>query len=153
METDHNYYLECKRKVEKLEKDWKAKNLNNETALQSANEWRKTLFYYVINEQNTTIRARIQELLDKVYNLINEIKEEMKNVYIVTTNNNQTIVCSDESLVKKCIERLGKDVSVAQHKAQICQSEEDINKILLEIKKEENKYDGPILQVFGETYE
>ena len=138
MQTDYDYYLECKRKVEGVEKDWKAKKLSNEYALQVSNDWKKALMVYIANDGPTPTRAKIEELLVKLNTLMGKIKQEMKNVYIIQTDSNQTIVCADENLVKKCTERFGKNATVT--KTTICVSEQDLDKILPQ--KEEPSLNG-----------
>ncbi len=68
--------------------------------------------------------------------LIQEIEEATKTIYILKTNKDKVIACADEGLVKKCIERLGKE-NVKYSKMQVCKTQEDLDGVLFEDKLEE----------------
>lgn len=140
MQTDYDYYLSCKAKVSILKRDWELKNISNEVALQCAKDWKQAMTYFVVNESPTPTRANIEKLLVELNKLIDKIQEDMKTIYIVQPDEHEIIVCSNENLVKKCLERLGTNVSSEPIKTKICQSEEDLDEILP--KKEEPSLKG-----------
>ena len=75
-------------------------------------------------------------LANRIENIIEEIKEEMKTIFILRTNKDKVLAVADESLVKKCIARLGKE-NVKYSQMKVCQTEEDLDSNFLEDKLEE----------------
>ena len=75
-------------------------------------------------------------LANTVDKMIETIEEEMKTIYILKTRKDKVLAVADESLVKKCIARLGKE-NVKYSQMKVCQTEEDLDSIFLEDKLEE----------------
>ena len=130
MMIDEDYYYDCEKKFDNLEKEWKSKKISNEFALQTACEWRKALVYVIASNVPTPSLSKISSLVGRLDKFTGKIKEEMKTIYVLRTDKTKMIACADESLVKKCIERLGKDTLVATYKMKICKTEEDLDRVL-----------------------
>lgn len=132
MMSDYDYYIDCKTKIESIEKDWENKLISNEYALQSVKDWKKTCMEFVANEDPSPERGDFLSLIRYLNDFKARIKEAMKTIYILRTDKTKMIACADESLVQKCIARLGKDTQVATYKMTICQSEKDIEELFSE---------------------
>ena len=139
-DLNEQYFLVLRSYILDKEDKWKNKEISNQEALKFFEEKNIEVFFFVRNNKPSHLRTKMSELLEYINNVINQIKEEMKNVYVIHTNNNETIVCADESLIKKCLERLGTNVSSEPIKTKIYQSEEDLDEILP--KKEEPSLKG-----------
>ena len=74
----------------------------------------------------------------------------MNSAYLLEIRDKK-IVFTDESLLNKCRARLSNQTSftISPVQVKICSSEKDLEILLPETNKEENKNDTPILQVFG----
>ncbi len=129
-DLNEQYFLVLRSFIVDQEDKWKNKAISNQQALEFFQKKINEISFFVRNNKPSHLRTKMTGLLEYIDIIISQIKEEMKNVYIIPTNNNQMIVCSDENLVKKCLERLGKDVSSEPVKTKFCQSEEDLEKIL-----------------------
>ena len=146
-DLNEQYFLRLRVAILTKETRWKNKEITNKQALDFFQEKSREICFFINNNQQSHLRTKMSGLLEYVNILISQVKEEMKNVYIIRTDKTKMIVCADENLVKKCIERLGKDVSVATYKTTICQTEQDIDKILQ--KQEEPNGDFVFLEFHG----
>ncbi|MBO5954619.1 MAG: hypothetical protein J6Q13_01475 [Clostridia bacterium] len=96
------------------------------------------VFYSAFNKKNSEVNTNLVSLFDQICALIEKINEEMKTIHIIRTDKTKIIACANAKLAQKCIARLGKDAKVATYKIQICETEEDLNNILLEDKLKED---------------
>lgn len=170
-DLNEKYFFNLRNNILEQENQWKNKCISNKQALDFLQGKRQEICFFINNSRPSHLRTKMSGLLEYVNILINQIKDEMKNVYIVHFKDNQTIVCADESLLKKCLDRLENDSSIKPIKTTICQTEEDLDMIL---PKKEAKLDGDfvylefhglpqdnkkqsnsddIINTFGETYE
>ena len=122
--------------VSSIEENWKNNHLTSKDANEKLTELLKTLVLAIARAENLETQAKLTTLNSKLVDLINETLEEMKSIYIVRTNKDKVLAVSDKRLVERCIERLGK-VNVKFSKINVCQTEEDLEGVLLEDKLEE----------------
>ena len=121
------YFSSMKTFVEDNEKAWRNKEMSNKQALDFFKEKNGEIFFFVRNNPESEIRNSFLKLGIYVQDLIKEIREEIKTIYVIKTNN-KLISVSDETLLQKCLLRLGNNVDV--FKMKVCQNEEDLDYIL-----------------------
>lgn len=129
---NETYYQILKEYIEHTEQNWRNKTITHKQALEFFKEKQKEVGFFLRNNPHSTLRIKFDDLSTFIYKLIQEVEEEMKTIYILRTDKTKMIACADESLVQKCIARLGKDTLVTTYKMKICQTEEDLESVLLE---------------------
>ena len=135
-DLNETYFKILREYILSTEQKWRNKEITNKEALDFFKEKNNEVGFFLKNNASSKLRIKMSGLSTIILNLIQEIEEEMKNIYILRTNKDKVIACADENLVKKCIERLGKE-NIKYSKMKVCQTEEDLEGVLLENKLEE----------------
>ena len=127
------YFSAMRDFIKNQEQAWRNKEITNKKALALFKDKRGEIAFFLKNNAESELYGNFLQLGLHVNALIKEIKEEMKTIYILKTNEDKLISVSDESLLQKCLARLGTDIEV--FKMKVCQTEEDLE-IALEDKTE-----------------
>ena len=136
-DLNEKYYIRLKEFIQNIEQSWRNKEITNKDALDFFKEKNNEIGFFLKNNASSPRKMKMIGLSTTIRGLIQEIEEAMKIIYVLRTDKTKMIACADESLVKKCIDRLGKDVSVATYKMKVCQTEEDLDGIFAEAKLKE----------------
>lgn len=126
-------YLEnVKKQFETIKQDWANTNIDDIDAYLELKDLNQELFYFIFNHQTCNFNGEMNTLYNEINDYMAQIKKQRKIVYILRTDKTKMIAVSNESLVQKCIARLGKDVQVETCKTKVCQTEDDLDAVLLE---------------------
>ena len=123
--------------VEDNETAWRNQEITNKQALLLFKDKRGEIAFFLKNNAESPLGRSFLQLGLHVNDLIKEIKEEMKTIYIVKTDKNRLISLSDQNLLQKCLARLDADVEV--FKMKVCETEEDLDILLDDKQDDEHK--------------
>ena len=131
------YFSAMKNFVESHEKAWRDREISNKQALAIFKDKRGEIAFFLKNNADSELKRKFLKLGLYVQEIIKEIKEEMKTIYIVKTDKNKLISVSDQNLLQKCLARLDADVEV--FKMKVCETEEDLDILLDDKQDDEHK--------------
>ena len=145
-EMSKKYFQVYNEYVSSIEENWRNNHLTSKDANEKFVELLKTITYSVVHTEDVEFKAKMTTLYNKLNTLIDETVEDMKTIFVLRTNEDKVIAISDISLVQKCIDRLGKE-NVKYSKMKLCQSEEDLDNVLLEDKLQEQLKNPRIVHI------
>ena len=130
------YYQNLFQSIKHEKENWENKNSTNKDALHFFKVKQSEIYFFLKSNKPSYLKLKMLALANTVDKMIETIEEEMKTIYILKTRKDKVLAVADESLVKKCIARLGKE-NVKYSQMKVCQTEEDLDSIFLDDKLEE----------------
>lgn len=132
METhDENFLKKSISEFNRINENWNNKHADAISIYLELKDLSKEVFYFIYSNNDSIVKPKLLALHTKITNLMVEVKEHKRIIYIMRTRKDKVIAVANKRLLEKCIESLGKD-NVKFTQMYICETEDDLNNAFAE---------------------